>query len=133
MLLCPVVESAALASPPASPTAGACYLVGSGATGAWAGKDGMLAGYSDGGWRYVAPIEGARVLERTSGQVIMRRAGVWESGIVRAHELWIDSLPVIRERQPAIADPTGGSVIDPQVRATVSSILSALRAHGLIG
>ena len=133
MLLCPVVEGAALAVPPAGPAAGACYLVAAGATGVWAGKDGMLAGYSEGGWRYIAPVEGARVLDRASGQTVVWRSGAWESGILRGHELRIDGLTLIRERQPAIADPSGGSVIDAQCRAAVANLLSALRAHGLIG
>ena len=133
MLLCPVVEGAALVAPPASPTVGTCYLVAAGATGAWAGKDGMLAGYSEGGWRFVAPIEGARVLDRASGQTVVWRSGSWESGIVRASELQIDGLTLIRERQPAIADPTDGGVIDAPCRAAVANILSALRTHGLIG
>ena len=132
MLLCPVVEGAALAAPPASPTDGACYLVADGATGAWSGKDGMIAGYSEGGWRFVTAVEGARVLNRASGQMVVWRAGVWETGIVRAHELRIDGLTLVRERQPAIGDPTGGGVIDAQGRAAVAGILSALRAHGLI-
>jgi len=113
--------------PPAS-----CYLVASGATGAWAGKDGMLAGYTEGGWRFIAPVEGARVLDRSSGQMVLRRNGTWESGIVRGQQLQIDGSTVVRERQAAIADPAGGSVIDSQCRSAVSAILSMLRAHGLI-
>jgi hypothetical protein len=132
MLLCPVVEGAALAAPPAGPADGACYLVAAGATGAWSGKDGTIAGITDGGWRFITPIEGTRVLDRTNGQMVVWRAGAWESGILRAHELRIDGLTLIRERQPAIVDPTGGGVIDAQCRAAVTSILSALRAHGLI-
>ena len=132
MLLCPVVEGAALAAPSASPAANSCYLVAAGATGAWSGKDGMIAGITDGGWRFIAPIEGARLLDRTNGHMVVWRAGAWESGILRAHELRIDGLTLIRERQPAITDPAGGGVIDAQCRAAVTSILSALRAHGLI-
>ena len=132
LLLCPVVEGAALSAPPASPVAGACYLVATGATGAWAGKDGMLAGYTEGGWRFIAPVEGARVLDRSSGQVVLRRDGLWESGIVRAQQLQIAGLTLVRERQAAIADPTGGSVIDSQCRGAVAAVLAMLRNHGLI-
>src|SRR5436190_7808713 len=82
MLLCPAVEGAAIAAPPVSPAAGACYLVATGATGAWAGQDGALATFTEGGWRFVAPIEGARVLDRTSGQMMVRRGGSWEAGVV---------------------------------------------------
>ena len=132
MLLCPTVEGSAIAAPPASPPAGACYLVATGATGAWAGQDGALATFTDGGWRLSAPVEGAWVLDRASGQMVVRRNGGWESGIVRALEVRIGGLTVLRDRQPAVADPAGGSVIDTQCRTAVASILATLRTHGLI-
>lgn len=132
MMLCPVIEGPALASPPASPIAGACYLVATGATGAWAGHEGDLAGYSDGGWRFVAPIEGAHVLDRSSGQTVIWRSGAWESGIIRAQELRINGLTLVRDRQAPIPDPSGGTTVDAQSRAAIASILAILRTHGLI-
>jgi hypothetical protein len=132
MLLSAAVEGSALAAPPAGPPAGACYLVASGASGAWAGHDGALATFTDGGWRFVAPIEGARVLDRASGQVVLRRNGNWEAGIIRAQEVCINGVNVLRDRQPAILDPTGGSVIDAQCRTAVANIIATLRTHGLI-
>ena len=132
MMLCPAVEGAALAAPPASPPAGACYLVASGAAGAWAGQDGALAAFSDGGWRFVAPVEGAQVLDRSSGQMVVRRNGSWETGIVRAQEVRINGVTVLRDRQAAIPDPAGGSVIDAECRAAVAAILASVRTHGLI-
>jgi hypothetical protein len=133
MLLCPVVEGDPIPAPPSSPPAGSCYLVAVGATGAWAGNDGSLATLTDGGWRFIAPIDGMQVLDRGSGQPIIRRAGGWERGIVRAQEYRVNDQPVVRQRQPAIGDPTGGSVVDSQCRAALASLLAAARAHGLIG
>src|SRR5438045_4595077 len=121
-----------LTDPPASPVPGACYLVASGATDAWAGREGMLAGYTGGGWRFIAPIEGMRVLDRSSGQLVLRLGGAWEPGIIRAEEFRVGGLTVVRARQPAIADPAGGTVTDSQCRAAIGSILAMLRAHGLI-
>ena len=132
LLLCPAVESMTVTDPPSSPAVGTCYLVASSATGAWAGKDGMLAGYTDGGWRFIAPIEGMRVLDRSRGLTVLRLGGSWESGIIRAEEYRVDGLTVVRERQPAIADPAGGTVIDGQCRAAIGAILAMLRTHGLI-
>ena len=132
LLLCPVVESTALASPPASPAAGACYLVASGGSGDWASKDGMLAGFSGGGWRFIAPVEGMRIVERASGELIQHRGGAWETGISRALEYQVGGVTVVRQQQPAISDPAGGGVIDTQGRAAIASILSMLRTHGLI-
>ena len=132
MLLCPVVEGPAVATPPASPTGGACYIVGVAATGVWAGQDGAIAAYSDGGWRFVTAFEGAQVLDKASGQILVRRSGAWETGVVRAQEVRINGLTVLRERQPAVPNVTGGSVVDTQCRAAMAGILAALRAHGLI-
>lgn len=132
VLLCPAVDGPAMTSPPASPAVGACFLIASGATGAWAGKDGSLAAYTDGGWRFVAPVEGAQVLDRSSGQSVIYREGSWETGIVRAQEIRIDGLTILRDRQPAIADPAGGSIVDGPCRAAVAAMLTALRTHGLI-
>src|SRR3990170_1100521 len=83
MLLCPVVEGAPSASPPASPNVGSCYVVGTGATGAWEGKDGSLACFTDGGWGFVASSEGLTLVERVSGQFLRRHGGAWELGIAR--------------------------------------------------
>ena len=132
-LLCPVIEGAAAASPPPAPLIGSCYLVAAGANGAWSGHDGALACFSEGGWRFIAPVEGMSLLERSSGQMLSRRSGAWETGILRGQELRVDGMTVVRNRQPAIGDPSGGTVADAECRAAVSQILAALRAHGLIG
>jgi len=57
-LLPKVVVSDALATPPASPAAGACYIVAASATGAWAGWEGKIAAYIGGAWVQIAPQEG---------------------------------------------------------------------------
>ena len=54
-----VKQRGALA-PPASPAAGDRYLVGAGATGAFAGQDGALAAFVDGAWIFAAPRNGWR-------------------------------------------------------------------------
>jgi len=132
MLLCAAVEGPPLAAPPANPALGSCYIVGSSAMGAWAGQDDALAAYTDGGWRFVAPIDGMRLIDRMSGQSIVRRGTTWETGVVRAEEVRVDDQVVVRERQGAIANPTGGAVIDGECRSAVANILAALRGHGLI-
>jgi hypothetical protein len=47
-----------LVAPPASPAEGDCYIVGAGATGAWASQDGNIAAFQDGAWMFYAPREG---------------------------------------------------------------------------
>lgn len=55
-----------LTSPPGSPSEGVAYIVPTGATGSWAGADGMIAFYY-GGWRYVRPKHGWRIHVRDEG------------------------------------------------------------------
>ena len=132
MLLCPVVEGPGTATPPASPAIGACYLVGEAASGAWVGQDGAMACFTNGGWRFVTPVDGMTVIDRYSGLAVVRRGGAWESGIARVAEVRVDGETVLRERQAAVANPSGGSTIDAECRSAVMAILDRLRGHGLI-
>ena len=47
-------------------------------------------------------------------------------------EYRVDGTKVVGARGAAITDPTCGSTIDTEARTAIGSILSALRAHGLI-
>jgi hypothetical protein len=134
LLLAPSVEAAPVASPPASPTVGTLYRIApAGASGAFSGQEGKLAGWSAGGWRFIAPVEGMRLTERGSGLELAYRDGAWTSGSLRASEVAIGGQKVVGPRQAAVGDPAGGSVIDVQARLAVAQMLAALRAHGLIG
>jgi hypothetical protein len=133
ILLCPVVEGASLAAPPANPAIGACYLVAAGGSGDWQGQDSAIACFTAGGWRFVEPIEGLSVIERLSGEAFQWRSGAWEGGIARCREVRIGGETVLRERQPAIPEPVGGTVVDSESRTALAAVLSTLRTHGLIG
>ena len=133
MLLCAAVEAPPLNDPPANPVIGQCFLVGDNPTGDWSGQPRAITGFSDGGWRFVAPMEGARVLVRTTGETMVWRNGAWETGIARVREVQVDGQTVLARRQPPIAAPAGGTVVDTESRLTISAILSALQSHGLIG
>lgn len=133
VLLCPVVEGDPLTTPPANPGVGSCYIVATSATGAWQGEDGAVACFTDAGWRFIAARDGMIVVDKGTAGFFSRRDGAWEAGIFRAREVRIEGLTVLRDRQPAIADPTGGEVVDGECRAAVGQLLGAMRAHGLIG
>ncbi|MCC6829671.1 MAG: DUF2793 domain-containing protein [Novosphingobium sp.] len=100
-----------LATPPASPDEGECWLVGSGASGAWAGHDGAIACRQGGNWLFVPPRDGLRLLDRSTGQDL-RFFGIWQ----------IPSLP---------PEPTGGSTVDSEARTTLSALLGTLRTAGI--
>lgn len=60
-----------LATPPGSPATGAVYIVATSGTGAWASKDGYLAGWDGTQWLFLAPTEGdqARILDENTNVV----------------------------------------------------------------
>lgn len=118
--------------PPAAPDEGACWLVGPAPTGDWAGHAATLAGWTAGGWRFVVPTEGMTVWNEASRCEYRFVDGAWEAGRVRANAVLVDGTKVIGARQPGIAAPTAGTVIDAEARESVAAILAALRAHGLI-
>lgn len=126
------VEEPPRATPPTSPTLGACYIVGDPATGAWAGRTSSLAAWTSGGWRFIAPIDGMRLYDRTSGTFVLFRSGAWESGIVRGASIVIGGQQVVGERTGTIELPAGGTVVDTEARSAINAILDALRQHGLI-
>lgn len=128
----PDVEAVGVDVPPASPVAGQCWVVGTAPVGAWAGQAGRVAGWTDGGWRFLTVREGARVWDRSTSRYATRSAGTWESGVVRGAKLVVAGKQVVAEQRPAIVDPAGGSSVDAQARAAIGAILAALRAHGLV-
>lgn len=118
--------------PPVEPEVGACFIVGTSPTGAWAGWTDAIAGYSAGGWRRIAPVQGMRVWVESTDQWAVYRATGWEFGKVRGAQILIDGEQVVGARVSPIASPVGGSTIDFEGRATIAAILAALRQHGLI-
>jgi hypothetical protein len=111
---------------------GACYIVDAAASDAWTGKSGCVAGWTSGGWRFVEPTDGMRLIVRSTATEAAYRDGAWELGAVRGSALLIGGEQVVGARMAAIASPAGGAVIDAEARAALDAILGAMRAHGLI-
>jgi hypothetical protein len=132
LLLAGSVDGTPVAVPPASPTLGRLYRVDTGASGAFAGHEQELAGWTDGGWRFLAPAEGMRLVDGATGLELAYRDGEWTNGSVRASEIVVGGEKVVGARQAAVTDPAGGTLADAEERAAISHILTRLRAHGLI-
>ena len=126
------IEEPPRATPPASPAVGACYIVDAGGTDAWAGRSQCVAAWTSGGWRFVSPLEGMTLYERTSGTTAAFRNGAWEVGTMRASLLLIDGQQVVGPRAAPIDSPAAGAVMDVEARSAIDDILSAMRQHGLI-
>jgi hypothetical protein len=52
--------------------------------------------------------------------------------VTEVSQISVEGLQVIGERQGAIAQPFGGTVVDVESRAVLAQILAALQAHRLI-
>jgi len=81
----PVISMTATAPPAA--TIGDCYLIPTGATGAWAGQAGKIAEFTTGGWAMMIAAEGhgislpdGRIFEKVSGVYIEKIALDAQSG-----------------------------------------------------
>ncbi len=111
VLLHAAIEAVAI-SAPTTPTFGQCWLVGSGATGAFAGQSDRIAAWSEGGWRFVAPREGMRAYDLSASAHRIYSGGSWR----------LIAAP---------AAPSGGSVIDAEARTAILGILAALRTGGI--
>ncbi|QDZ08671.1 DUF2793 domain-containing protein [Sphingomonas panacisoli] len=132
LLIQPTAEAIGLDTPPTAPDSGQSWIVGAAPTGAWAGKAFHLAGWTSGGWRFVAPVEGMAAWVTTDGLTARFSGGSWVLGEDPCAHLVVGGNRVVGPRQSAIAAPSGGAVIDAESRAALTAILAALRAHGLI-
>jgi len=132
VLVCGAVEAPPLATPPPTPIVGAAYIVADGATAAWVGRDHCIAAWTGGGWRFISPVEGMTLYERSSGTPATFKNRAWEIGALCGSSLLIDGLQVVGARAAGIASPTGGSVVDVEARAALDAMLAILREHGLI-
>ncbi|HUF56389.1 MAG TPA: DUF2793 domain-containing protein [Thermohalobaculum sp.] len=63
--------------PPASPADGDMHVVGTGASGLWAGQDKALAIFANGGWLFVPPWTGARVWDVGGGGALVFNGSDW--------------------------------------------------------
>ena len=130
------VVAAGVNDPPAAPAIGACWIVGATPTGAWTGQAQGLAGWTAGGWRFVAARRGMAVWREDTGVVLRHDGTAWQGPDSAADlvggRVVIGGDVVVRGRGGAIPAPTGGTVVDAASRTAIGAILSALRAHGLI-
>lgn len=99
------------ATPPGSPVEGTNWLVGASPTGVWSGQAGNIACRQAGNWLFVAPKDGMRLLDKSTGQERRYSAG------------WL---------APAVPEaPSGGGTVDTQARTAIADLIAALRTAGI--
>ena len=120
-----VVAASAIAcgevTPPASPAPGQAWIIGTGAAGDWAGQDGAIAGWTDGGWRFVAPRPGMLVWVEALARYA-RFSGV---------DGWIIGAPLGPPQSP-VPEPSGGAIVDLEARSAIVAILARLQQVGIV-
>lgn len=131
-LLAHAAAISSLTAPPADPLPGDCYLVGSPASGLWAGFEDHLALWLGNAWRFQSPFDGLRARVRDQSLDALYENGAWSFGIVTAARVEIGGVQVLAARQAGIGGPTGGAVVDVEARSAIDAMLAALRTHGLI-
>ena len=99
-------------TPPVAPKSGQAWLVGDAPDGDFAGHAATIAGWSDAGWRFVAPRDGLRIFDAASRSFRVYADG-WRHGV----------------SPPA---PSGGAVVDIEARAVLSALLLALAQAGVL-
>lgn len=120
------------ADPPVDPEPGQAWIVGTGPTGAWADKAGQLAGWTEGGWRFVAATPGMIVWNKAGGHWIHWTGSGWANGSWPVASLTIGGVQVVGERLPDVPSPSGGTIIDAEARTAVGQLIATLKSHGLI-
>jgi len=132
LALHPAVEGPPAPEPPPDPALGQCWIVGSDATGDWAGRDSSLAMWSEGGWRFVAPAPGTSAWDKAASVPLLWDGLQWREGELRCTGLLVGGLQVVGARQPAVPSPSGGTIIDVEARSAINALTAALMSHGLI-
>jgi hypothetical protein len=64
-------------APPVSPSEGDLYVVATGATGDWSGRDGQIAGYLGGQWYYSVPGEGWLIYDKNTTVHLKYNGTAW--------------------------------------------------------
>ncbi len=96
-----------------TPTDGQAWIVATNATGDWAGRDGQIALFGAGAWRYISPPNGMMVWVESSGGWMRRNGQVWQT-------------------PPAAPAISANANQDEGARTALSSVISALTAWGLL-
>lgn len=117
--------------PPAAPQPGQCWLVGAAPQGDWVGQANHLAGWTDGGWRFVAPREGMQLWVAADRAFAVFSQGAWYQNQTYG-KVFIEGRQVVGPRAPNVPEPTGGVTVDAEARRAIAAVVQTLRLHGLI-
>lgn len=76
-LMRPVVMSMSVNTPPGSPTAGDCHIVGGSPSGAFTGHTNKIAYYSENGWIFLAPFKWLEIVNEADDTRYVYNGTAW--------------------------------------------------------
>ena len=118
-LVQPVMQQIGLNTPPGSPADGACWIVGTGPTGAWAGQANRLAQRIGGAWAFYAPFVGLVVFDAATLTQVGWNGSVWALGSPRLLQASVTYDP------PSLAAGTGVTTTVPVPGAALGDFARA--------
>lgn len=102
-----VLKSVSTTTPPGVAAEGDCYGVPAGAVNAWAGQDGAVALYSNGGWVFAQPARGWRAFVEDASAFAMHDGGGWVTGAAALSPGGASiALKIVEIDHPIAAGPT---------------------------
>ncbi len=110
-LLHPLIEGE-VTTPPVDPADDSCWLVATGAGGAFAGQAGCLAFRQSGEWTFAPPRDGMRAFDRSTGQFLLYVGG-WR-------------------RELRLESPAGGQTVDFEARTAIDQLIAVLQRCGIL-
>jgi hypothetical protein len=131
--IAPEAETVGADAPPAEPGRGQCWITGAAPIADWEGRPETLACWTGSGWRFAAPRAGTAVWSRADGCWALYDGAGWLLGTVPAKRVTVNGHQVLGPRRADIDVPANGAVVDTEARTSITEIIEALRAHGLIG
>lgn len=132
------VISSTLVTPPAAVVEGSSFIVPPAATGAWLGKQGQIAVWSNGAWMFLAPKAGWRAWEAARSGIHLYNGADWIADAVAASPNGAATCCAVIEFDHAISpgNTNATSVKVPAqglVFGVTGRVLSDLRGSGLTG
>ncbi len=100
------VGTAGATSPPGAPVAGDRHIVGTGATGAWAGHDGEIAAWAGTWWDFHAPQAGWRAYDAGTAAMLVHDGTGWRRLVASAPDFGVNATPDGTNRLAVAADGT---------------------------
>ena len=97
--------------PPVDPAEGACWLIGSEPTGAWADSAGAITCFTSGDWLMLSSRSGMRCFDIETGETL----------------LYVDGW--VRPGRPQ--SPAGGEVVDAEARQAIDDLIDSLATLGI--